>query len=165
MNLHIALATVAFTVATVGIADVANGENDNACTGLEAVVLHPKGKLPDSVVERIRVMARRMEMLSVPSGMECADLGKILSKLVNSGVQAGKKLEHDQPFNSAAAQAELDQALQQNPELKSQLDALRSAVTDDYERMLYEAALLQSNSLYGARDLRLQQFIQQVRGG
>lgn len=158
MNLRNPVAAILLGVAAC--AATAYGENDNACTGLEAALVQPKGALPPRVVERIRTMARSMEAQAVPMGMACSDLGKVLGRLVHGSRQAGKKLEDDKPLDVSAAQAELDRALQQNPEFKAQLEALRSSVTDEQERMLYEAALLQSNSLYGARDLRLQQFKQ-----
>jgi hypothetical protein len=155
MKLRSSVATILLCVAAVAAA--AHAENDNACTGLEAVLVQPKGNLPDRVVERIRTMARSM-------GAACSDLSKVLGRLAHGSRQAGKKLEDDKPLDVAAAQAELDQALQQDPELKAQLDALRSTVTDEQTRLIYEAALLQSNSLYGARDLRLQQFLKQAKG-
>lgn len=160
MNVPTLLATMIFTIA---IPTLAHGENGNACTGLEASLADPKGDLPKSVVERIRAMARRMEMLSLPAGVGCSDLRIILRRLVSGGTPGGKRLEDDKPLDIAAAQTELQQALQQNPELKAQLDELRSAVADDRERMLYEAALLQSNDLYGPRDLLLQQFNEQAK--
>lgn len=159
------LAKMVLAVATITTTTAAYGEHGNACTGLEAGLLQPKAGLPPSVVERIRAMARRMEMLSVPTGMACSDLSKVLGRLVNGSSQGGKRLHDDEPLDVGAAQAELEQALQQNAELRTQLDELRDAVADDQERMLYEAALLHSNNLYGARDLRLQQFIEQAKGG
>lgn len=162
MNLHTLAVTMLVAVASI---TTAYGENDNACTGLEAGLLAPKGNLPPAVVERIRTMARRMETMSVPTGLACSDLGKVLGRLVNGSAPGGKRLHDEQPLDIVAAQAELEQALQHNPELKAQLDALRGSVTDDQERMLFEAALLQSNNLYGARDLRLQQFIARAKGG
>lgn len=162
MKVRDSVATILLCVAVC--AATAYGENDNACTGLEAALLQPKGNLPPRVVERIRAMARSMQAQAVPMGMACSDLGKVLGRLVHGSRQAGKKLEDDKPLDIAAAQAEIDQALQQDPELKAHLDALRSTVTDEQERMLYEAALLQSNNLYGARDLRLRQFIEQAKG-
>jgi hypothetical protein len=160
MNLPTLLAKVVITV--VATTAVAHGENGNACTGLPSVV-QPKGDLPDSVVERIRATARTMEMLSVPTGLDCAQLRIILSRLANGKVRGGKRLFGDQPPDVAAAQAELEQA-QQRPELRASLDTLRGLVVDDQVRLLYEAALLQSKGLYGARDLRLQQFIAQITG-
>lgn len=165
MNAHTLLPKMVLTFATATAATVAYGEHGNACTGLEAGLRQPKGDLPPKVIARIRAMARKMEMLSVPTGMVCSDLDKVLSRLVNGSVPAGKRLQDDEPFDAAAAQSELEQALQQNPALKAQLDAVRSAVTDEQERMLYEAALLQSNHLYGARDLRLQEFLERANGG
>jgi hypothetical protein len=154
----------AILLGVAACAATAYGENDNACTGLEATLVQPKGDLPPRVLERIRTMARSMEAQAVPMGLACADLGKVFGRLVHGTRQAGKKLEGDKPLDVAAAQAELDQALQQDPELKAQLEAVRSAAIDEQERLLYEAALLQSNNLYGARDLRLQQFIKQAKG-
>lgn len=162
MNLRSCVATILICIAAA--TSPAHGENDNACTGLEAALPQPKGDLPESVVKRIRIMARSMEAQAVPMGVSCSGLEKVLGRLVHGSRQAGKKLEDDKPLDVVAAQAELDQALQQDPELKSHLDALRSAVTDEQARMILEAALLQSNNLYGARDLRLQQFIKQAKG-
>lgn len=165
MKAHPSLANMALTIAIAMFATVAQSEPGDACTGLEASLRQPKGNLPPSVVARIRATAEKMKTLGVPAGTNCTDLGKVLSRLVNGNVVGGKRLEGDEPLDVAAAQAELDQALQQNAELKAQLEALRSAVADEQERMLYEATLFQSNNLYGARDLRLQQFIDRANGG
>lgn len=160
MNLHSLLATMVLTVA---MTPLAHGENTNACTGLEANLSQPRGDLPPNVLKRIRAMARNMETLSVPMGMSCSDLGKVLSRLINGSSPGGKKLYDIGPLDVPAAQAEFQQA-QQDPDLKMQLDGLRGTVADDQERLLYEAALLQSNSLYGARDLLLQQFMTRAKG-
>ena len=162
MNLQGLAATILLGVAVATAA--AYGANDNACTGLEAAMLQPKGGLPESVVKRMRIMATNMAAQDIPTGVSCSALGKVFGRLAHGSRPAGKRLEDDKPLDVAAAQAELDQALQQDPELKAQLEAVRSAVTDEEERLLYEAALLQSNNLYGARDLRLQQFIKQAKG-
>lgn len=163
MKLHPLLATMVLTVAGV---TVAHGENDHACTGLESALQRPPGgNLPESVLKRIQATAQRMEALSVPSGVDCSDVGKVLGRLVSGSVKGGKKLHGDLPFDTAKAQTELAEALEQNTELKAQLERLRGMVAEEQERLLYEAALFHSNSLYGARDLRLQQFIQLAKGG
>lgn len=164
MKLRTLLATMVLTVATI-TTTVAHGESDLACTGLGTGALKVRGDLPPRVLDRIQAMAQKVETLPMPAGVTCKELGKILGRLVNGSFQGGKKLEDNQPLDVAKAQTELEQALQQNPELKTQLDGLRDAVSDDQVRMLYEAALLQSNNLYGARDLRLQQLIEQAKGG
>jgi hypothetical protein len=161
MKLHSSVAAVLLCVAALS---AAYGENDNACTGLEAALLLPKGKLPPQVVDRIRAMARSMAAQDVPVGVSCSALDKVLGRLAHGSRPAGKKLEDDKPLDIAAAQAELDSALQQDPELKAHMDTLRSAVADEQARLIYEAALLQSNNLYGARDMRLQQFLKQAKG-
>jgi hypothetical protein len=164
MKLRTLQVTIVLAVASL-MTPVTYGENGVGCAGLEAGLQRVRGGLPASVVERIRTLARRTEGAPVPGGVACTALGNVLSRLVNGSFQGGKKLHDDKPLDVAAAQAELEQALQQNPEFKAQLDGLRDAVPDEQERMLYEAALLQSNNLYGARDLRLQQLMQKAKGG
>lgn len=165
MKLHILPATMVLTVATIAATAPAHGESDLACTGLGTGALKVKSDLPRRALESILGMVQKAEARPMPPGVTCRDLGKILGRLANGSFQGGRKLENGRPLDVAAAQTELDQALQLNPELKTQLDGLRNAVTDEQMRMLYEAALLQSNNLYGARDLRLQQLIEQAKGG
>ena len=155
---------VAMTMLAVAASPLAHGENVNACTGLESSLVRPSKNLPPNVIGRIRAMARRMETLSLPTGTSCSALSKVLARLMYGSATAGFKLEDQAALDVASAQTELDQALQQSAQLKSQLESLRASVADEQDRLIYEAALLQSNDMFGARDLRLQQFIQQTKG-
>jgi hypothetical protein len=151
-------------IAVVVVTPVAYAENNNACTGLTSVLAQPRGKLPPVVLERIRAMTRKMELLSLPTGVDCAGFRIVIDRLANGKATGGKRLFGDQPSDLTAAQAELAQALQQSPDLGASLDSFRSVIADDQDRLIYEATLLQSKGLYKARDLRLQQFIEQVAG-
>jgi hypothetical protein len=150
-------------IAVVVATPVAYADN-NACTGLASVVAQPRGKLPPAVLERIRAMTRKMELLSLPTGVDCAGFRIVFDMLANGKATGGKRLFGDQPSDLTAAQAELEQALQQSADLRASLDSFRSVVADDQDRLIYEATLLQSKGLYKARDLRLRQFIEQVAG-
>lgn len=87
----------------------------------------------------------------------CGSLQNVLSMLERSNRTGGRRLETDKPFDPVAAQANLDAALR-SPDVRARLDALRT-VEDANERLAYEAAVLDDEGFYDARNLKLDQIM------
>jgi hypothetical protein len=93
---------------------------------------------------------------------DCGSLMSVLDRLFNTRKTGGRKLEVDRPFNASAAQAELTKA-QADPEVRPRLEKIRKEVTDPTRRLVYEAAVLNDEGYYSARDLRINQLKQQLK--
>lgn len=98
-----------------------------------------------------------------PAGVDCSSLTSVFKRVVDGTRPGGRKLEDDKPFDRAEAQANLDKALQ-DPEIRAQLDKLQHDVPDETTRLLYEAAVLDSEGFYNARELRIQQLREKLGG-
>lgn len=97
-----------------------------------------------------------------PPQTECGSLTLVFDRLASTRKVGGRKLEEDRPFNAQAAQADLAKA-QGDPEVRPRLEKIRKEVTDPTRRLLYEAAVLDEEGYYGARDLRINQIKQQLK--
>lgn len=86
----------------------------------------------------------------------CGSLRSVLDKLANWNKTGGRKLEADKPFDPAAAQANLDRAMR-DVGIRTRLEQLKREVWATKERMVYEAAILDDEGYYDARDLRIHQ--------
>jgi hypothetical protein len=93
---------------------------------------------------------------------DCGSLMSVLDRLFNTRKTGGRKLEEDRPFNVQAAQTDLAKA-QADPEVRARLEKLRRTVADPTRRLVYEAAVLDEEGYYGARDLRINQIKQQLK--
>lgn len=82
----------------------------------------------------------------------CSALLRILRMAGGAPVSGGRKLENDKPLDVAAAERELAQARADNS-VAAELATELEGETDPVRRMLLEAAVLQDNGLYLARDL------------
>ncbi|NUU39291.1 hypothetical protein [Pseudomonas sp. C2B4] len=91
---------------------------------------------------------------------ECGSLLSVLDRLTNTRKAGGRKLEEDRPFNAQAAQADLAKA-KADPEVRQRLDKINKEVSDPTRRLVYEAAVLDEEGYYSARDLRINQIKQQ----
>lgn len=91
------------------------------------------------------------------ANVPCGSLQNVLTMLERSNRTGGRRLETDKPFDPVAAQANLDAALRK-PEVRARLDELR-AVEDANERLAYEAAVLDDEGFYDARNLKLDQIM------
>jgi hypothetical protein len=88
----------------------------------------------------------------------CGSLKAVLLQIFNPEKPAGRKLEPDKPLDLRAAQANLDLAFK-NPEIKAQMDKARREITDENVRLAFEAAILDDEGFYSARDLKIQQLL------
>lgn len=91
------------------------------------------------------------------ANVPCGSLQNVLSMLERSNRTGGRRLETDKPFDPVAAQKNLDAALAK-PDVRARLDELR-AVEDANERLAYEAAVLDDEGFYDARNLKLEQIL------
>ncbi|MNE85769.1 hypothetical protein D3C80_1828040 [compost metagenome] len=81
---------------------------------------------------------------------------------MNTGRTGGRKLEEDRPYNPSQAQANYAQA-QADPDVRQRLDAVGKEVSDGNLRLLYQAAILDEEGYYGARDMLVRQLRQQLK--
>lgn len=93
---------------------------------------------------------------SAPPVVDCTSLKSVFSKVVNGKRTGGRKLEEEKPYDPVAAQTNLDQAME-NADVRAGLDALQATVADEGTRLLFEAAILDAEGFYDARELRIQQ--------
>ncbi len=93
----------------------------------------------------------------------CASAKMIVDMILNPDKRiGGRKLEGDKPFNMREAQANLDAALK-IPEVNAKITRARQEIADENVRLAYEAAVLDDEGFYGARELKLQQLMQRIR--
>jgi len=97
-----------------------------------------------------------------PPQTECGSLTSVFNRLASTHKVGGRKLEEDRPFDAQAAQADLAKA-QADPEVRPRLEKIHKEVTDPTRRLVYEAAVLDDEGYYGARDLRINQIKQQLK--
>ena len=91
-----------------------------------------------------------------PSVAPCASLASVLNKLASRGKTGGRRLEDEKPLDPLQAQAELQKALS-DPEIRARLEKIREDVQDEDARLVYEAAILDEEGYYDARELKIQQ--------
>jgi len=84
----------------------------------------------------------------------CNSLRNILKRLSGSSVSGGKKLEASKALDPVAAGRERA-AAKAETEFAAELAALQAQETDPVRRLVLEAALLDENGKYAARDLVL----------
>jgi hypothetical protein len=94
-------------------------------------------------------------------GADCGSLASVLSKLAQRGKVGGKRLEEEKPVNLNGAQANL-RAAQRDPAVRARLERVRAAVEDETMRLVYEAAILDEEGYYNARELLIQQLLQRL---
>jgi hypothetical protein len=158
---RISLLALAASIALAACCD-SHAQATDRCVGLEAITLKPRGDLPLSVIKRIQRLAISMQQQPLPASVSCGSISKAIDRLVNGKPIGGKRLENDAPFDTAAAQAELDQAIQQEAGLSDELAQVQVAAADIDARLLLEAAVLHDRGVFKARDLRLQQLLQET---
>jgi hypothetical protein len=86
----------------------------------------------------------------------CGSLTTVWGKITRQGKTGGRQLEKDRPLNVAEAEANLATALK-NPVVRERLDRVAMEVDDPGARLVYEAAILDEEGFYAARDLKIQQ--------
>ena len=85
---------------------------------------------------------------------ECSSAATVLSKLMNSTVIGGKRLEKPRPLDVTEAQ--------EDAATRDRLNELKSETTDPNVQLLVEAVVLESQGLHSARDLKVQDLRQRL---
>lgn len=124
------------------------------CRGLLAL---KKGS-SDLVRQLIDLVVKPDESAAV----ECGSLASVLERVVNTRKRGGRRLEDERPFNPSEAQADLAQA-HGDPAVRRRLEQIRKDVPDGPQRLLYEAATLDEEGYYSARDLRIRELQRQLQ--
>lgn len=109
-----------------------------------------------------RVASMAQQTGKDPELTECASLTSVFERLATTRKVGGRKLEEDRPFNAQEAQANLAKA-QADPEVRPRLEKIRKEISDPTRRLVYEAAVLDEEGYYSARDLRINQIKQQLK--
>ncbi|SCY31667.1 hypothetical protein SAMN05216420_104218 [Nitrosospira sp. Nl5] len=91
----------------------------------------------------------------------CESLALVLRKLAGHSKTGGRRLEEDKPLNTQQAQGNLREALS-NPEIRARIEKMQSEVKDENARLVYEAAILDEEGYYDARELKIQQLQQKL---
>ena len=92
----------------------------------------------------------------------CSSLTSVWAKVTKQKKIGGRQLEKERPLNPAEAQANLA-AAQKDPAIRARLDRLATEIPDQNVRMVYEAAILDEEGFYAARDLKIQQLQQALK--
>lgn len=93
---------------------------------------------------------------------ECGSLASVLDRVVNTRKRGGRRLEDERPFDPNEAQANLAQA-HGDPAVRRRLEQIRKDVPDGPQRLLYEAATLDEEGYYSARDMRIRELQQRLQ--
>jgi hypothetical protein len=132
---------------------LANGSVDAAdCVGLAK--LEDTGGLVANVLSIFRSQDSDLAA--------CGSLGSVVAKATKQKKIGGRQLEKDRPLNPAEAQANLD-AAQKNPAVRARLERVAKEVQDEQVRTVYEAAILDEEGFYAARDLKIQRLQQALK--
>lgn len=89
----------------------------------------------------------------------CSSLTSVWAKVTKQKKVGGRQLEKERPLNPAEAQANLA-AAQKDPAIRARLERAAKEIPDPNVRMVYEAAILDEEGFYAARDLKIQQLQQ-----
>jgi hypothetical protein len=92
----------------------------------------------------------------------CLSLATVFDRITNNRRGAGKRLEADEPLDASAAQAELDEALKVDS-IRTRIEEMRQAQPNVNSQRLYEAALLDAEGYYAARDLIISKLVESTK--
>lgn len=93
--------------------------------------------------------------LAAPAkGIDCGSIASVWQKVMLREKTGGRKLEPDAPLDIQAARQEWSQA-QRNPAIAARLAVVQKNTSDATEVAIYQAAILDEEGLYSARDARL----------
>ncbi|MGZ5147441.1 MAG: hypothetical protein ACXWCP_28225 [Burkholderiales bacterium] len=92
----------------------------------------------------------------------CGSLMTIVDRFMHRARKSGRRLEDDQPLNTSEAQATLNAALR-DAAIRRRIEQMRREVQDENMRLAYEAAILDEEGYYNARDLRIMQLSDRLK--
>lgn len=91
----------------------------------------------------------------------CGSARLVLQKIGGRAVAGGRKLEPEKPLDMRLARQNLELALK-DPEVRKLMERAEREIPDINVRLAYEASILDDNGFYSARELKLQQLLQQI---
>jgi len=131
------------------------------CDGLAAKVK----KLPAKDRNTDKFFAKLLVFLDLadptPENVDCSSVVVAVQSLVNESRTGGRRLEPNAGLDRAAAQIEVDSALQK-PQVQQAIEAIHHKYSDEEVRLLMEAAVFDEDGSYAARDLRLAQLREKI---
>lgn len=87
-------------------------------------------------------------------GVDCGSIASVWQKLALRGKTGGRKLEADAPLDMNEARRQLQQA-QRDPAISARLAAVQRNTSNPVELAILQAAILDEEGLYTARDARV----------
>jgi hypothetical protein len=107
----------------------------------------------------------RAVFLAAPDkGIDCGSIASVWQKVTLREKTGGRKLEPEAPLDIRAARQEWSEA-QRNPALAARLADVEKHTSDPVERAIYQAAILDEEGLYWARDAKLAELSGSVKPG
>ena len=115
-------------------------------------------------IDELRTSSLGSAVWTALFGKQCSAVVKVLAQLQANKVPGGRKLHEGKPLDHAAARAELQKA-RTDPEFAGKLAAASEGVTDRTGRLVVEAALLDDDGYFAARQLLMEDIVkaQEVR--
>lgn len=95
-------------------------------------------------------------------GASCSSLTSVMDKVIHRNRTSGRRLENEKPLNITDAEANLAAALR-TPAISARLAKLKQEVPDEKVRLYLEAAILDEEGYYNARELRIQQLMEKIK--
>jgi hypothetical protein len=91
-------------------------------------------------------------------GVDCGSIASVWQKVALRERTGGRKLEPDAPLDMRAARLQWDEA-QRNPAIAARLAAVQKSAGNAAEVAIYQAAILDEEGLYSARDARVSDLV------
>ncbi|MGH8763396.1 MAG: hypothetical protein ACREUR_09230 [Nitrosospira sp.] len=91
----------------------------------------------------------------------CESLALVLRKLAGNSKTGGRRLESDKPLDIQLANENLQEALN-DASIRSRIEKMQGEVKDADARLVYEAAILDEEGYYDARELKILQLQQKL---
>lgn len=101
-------------------------------------------------------------ILGYAEGPGCSSLTSVMDVVLHGSKTSGRRLEDKKALNVAQAQANLDKALA-DPSIGARMEKLKQHAPDEKVRLYLEAAILDEEGYYDARDLRVQQLTEKLK--
>lgn len=140
-------------VAVFSLAAVAYAGDE--CVGLSNILKDAPRK-----VSFFEIVASAVKTDSEGAG--CSSLTSVMDKVIHRSRISGRRLENEKPLNITDAEANLAVALR-TPAILARLEKLKQEVPDEKVRLYLEAAILDEEGYYNARELRIQQLMEKIK--
>lgn len=122
-------------------------------------VAAPQAACPnDKQLDELRSSNFLKAVASALTGTHCGAVVKVLEQLQSTKKSGGRKLHEGKPLDRAAAQAELQKA-RSDPDFTRRLAAASNGVTEPTGRLVVEAALLDDEGYFAARQLLMEDIL------